>query len=55
MSTDNFNKGKKIMEAKLLKKNEWYTIDNGLGPIRAQAPGITKTGPGLEINCIHGR
>ena len=36
------------MEAKLLKKNEWYTIDNGLGPIRAQLLESPKQGRGWK-------
>ncbi len=36
------------MEAKLLKKNEWYTIDNGLGPIRAKLLESPKQGRGWK-------
>tara|TARA_R110000803_G_scaffold162369_3_gene226011 strand:- start:979 stop:1185 length:207 start_codon:yes stop_codon:yes gene_type:complete len=36
------------MEAKLLKKNEWYTIDNGLGRIRAQLLESPKQGRGWK-------
>ena len=47
------NKERKIMDASLLQKDNWYIIDNGLGkPVRARLIESAKQGRGFKNSVL---